>query len=262
MKTDFLSEIIRRKEKDVEIQRRKIPVEKLMIPAEKIGKQRPFFGRLAKPGPMGANIIAEIKRASPSKGLIRTDLDAATFAAAYEKGGAAAISVLTDGPYFKGSLEDMKTAKRNSTIPVLRKEFIISSYQVYESAASGADAILLIAGILEKDKLCALLRLCRELGMDALVEIHNPEDIESAAYAGARLIGINNRNLKSFKTDINNAMNLSRMLDPRQIAVAASGITGPDDIKKNLDFGIFNFLIGESIVRSEDPTGFIRQLMP
>lgn len=262
MKTDFLSDIIARKKKDVEIQRKKIPVEKLIIMAGETGKKRPFYSRLVTPGKGGANIIAEIKRASPSKGIIRENLDAAKFAKAYEKGGAAAISVLTDAPYFHGSLDDMKTARKSSTIPVLRKEFIVTRYQVYESAAAGADAILLIARILDQKILKRLVLLCQELGMEALVEIHSLKDLKAASYAGATLIGINNRNLATFKTDIKIAMDLAKMLEPGQIAVAASGITGPYDIKKNLEFGVFNFLIGESIVRSKDPAKFIQGLMP
>jgi len=156
---------------------------------------RGFARRLSRPGPGGVNIIAEIKRASPSKGDICPDLDAAQCARQYAAGGAAALSVLTDGPYFKGSLEDQRRARGAVTLPVLRKEFIVSAYQLYESRAAGADAVLLIVRILTAVQLKEWLVLCGELGMDALVEIHTPEEYAAAHAAGARLIGINNRNL-------------------------------------------------------------------
>jgi indole-3-glycerol phosphate synthase len=146
-------------------------------------------------------------------------------------------------------------------MPVLRKEFIISRYQVYEAAAAGADAILRIVRILTAEKLDQLYRLCRELGMDALVEIHTPEDARIAATCGTCLVGINNRNLSTFETDSVNAMALVSQLAPGQVPVAASGIAGPDDIGNYLAAGIFNFLVGESIVRSDDPVRFIRNLM-
>ncbi len=261
MKTDFLTQIVNRKKEDIAITRSIIPQIELEEMARAKVASRPFFDRLKQPGPGGINIIAEIKRASPSKGDIRVDLDPGAYAAQYEKGGAVAISVLTDAPYFKGSIEDMLAARANSAIPILRKEFIVSEYQVYESAAAGADAILLIARILKPEELKDLLDLCRELGMDALVEIHNPEDAQKAAFAKARLVGINNRNLSTFKTDLKVAMEMVALLEPDQVPVAASGISGPDDIKANLSVGIFNFLIGESIVRSHDPAAFIQNLM-
>ncbi len=217
--------------------------------------------QVAQPGETGVNIVAEIKRASPSKGDICVDLDAAATAESYDKGGAAAVSVLTDPSFFKGSLDDLKAARAACSLPVLRKEFIIDSYQVAEAAAAGADAILLIARILTKEKLSELYGLCRDLKMDALVEIHTPQDAAMVADSGVRLVGINNRNLKSFHTDISVAMNMVSRLAPGQVAVAASGISTPDDIQKNLGAGIFNFLVGESIVRSGDPVGFIQRLM-
>lgn len=261
MKTDFLTQIVHQKKEDIAMARSVIPQIELEAMAKAKSPSRPFFDRLKQPGPGGVNIIAEIKRASPSKGDIRPDLDPGAYARQYEKGGAAAISVLTDAPYFSGSIQDMMAAKANSSIPVLRKEFIISEYQVYESAAANADAILLIARILKSEELKHLLDLCHGLDMDALVEIHSPEDAEKAVFAKARLVGINNRNLSTFKTDLNVAMELVSQLTPDQVPVAASGISGPDDINANLDAGIFNFLIGESIVRSHNPAAFIRKLI-
>ena len=225
-------------------------------------KARDFYGRLMTPdGPGGVNIIAEIKRASPSRGEICVDLRAGTCAAAYETGGAAAISVLTDSAYFKGSLVDLRKARRAVALPVLRKEFIISAYQVYESRVAGSDALLLIARILEPGQLRDLLGLTHELGMAALVEIHNREDYAAAHQAGAKLIAINNRDLATFDTEIDTAMSLANLLQPEQVPVAASGIGGREDIERNLAKGIFTFLIGESIVRSRDRAAMLKHLI-
>jgi len=223
-------------------------------------RRRPFLGALEQPGPSGVNIIAEIKRASPSKGPICPDLDPAKYAGMYERGGATALSVLTDQAFFKGSLEDLKTARGACALPVLRKEFIISSYQIYESAVAGADAVLLIVRVLAARQLSDYLALCRQLSLDALVEVHGPGDLETATATGARLIGINNRNLTSFDTDIGNAICLASRFNQDQVPVAASGITGRSDIEKNLAVGIFNFLIGESLVKSAEPATFLQSL--
>ncbi len=222
---------------------------------------RNFEACFSQPGPGGANIIAEVKRASPSKGDICKDLDVAACARQYEAGGAAAISVLTDAPYFKGSLEDLRLVRGVVGLPVLRKEFIISPYQIFESRAAGADALLLIVRILSPSQLNELLALTHELGMGALVEIHSAEDYAAAHDAGSRLIGINNRNLATFDTDLQTAMGLKALLQPDEVPVAASGISGRDDVVRNLEGGIFNFLIGESLVRAQDRTAFLRSLM-
>jgi indole-3-glycerol phosphate synthase len=222
---------------------------------------RGFEKRMCQPGPGGVNIIAEVKRASPSKGDICVDLNAALCARQYQTGGAAAVSVLTDTPYFKGNLEDLRQVRAAIGLPVLRKEFIIAPYQVYESRAAGADAILLIARILSPAQLKELLDLTRQLGMDALVEIHNSEDYASAHAAGSRLIGINNRNLATFDTDLGTAMGLSALLQEGEVPVAASGISRREDILRNLKGGIFNFLIGESLVRATDRRSFLKSLV-
>ncbi len=261
MTTVFLTQIVQQKGREISQARKIIPEGRLAELARQRSDFRPFFETLSQPGAAGVNIIAEIKRASPSKGDIAPDLDAFRTALRYEKGGAAAVSVLTDPTFFKGSLDDLTAARSACALPVLRKEFVISRYQVYEAAAAGADAILLIARILTEKKLNRLYALCHELGMEALVEIHTPEDARTVAVCGARLVGINNRNLNTFETDIANAMDLVARLAPGQVPVAASGISRPADIQRNLKAGIFNFLVGESIVRSDDPVRFIRALM-
>jgi indole-3-glycerol phosphate synthase len=188
------------------------------------------------------------------------DLDPAQLAKAYEKGGAASLSVLTDSTFFRGSLEDLTAARNATQLPVLRKEFILSEYQVYETAAAGADALLLIVRILTRSQLKDLFQLTVDLGLDALVEIHSEEELDRAKAVSARLIGINNRNLKSFDTDIGHAMRLFAHLDVDQVGIAASGIATPKDVAANVRCGVYNFLIGERLVKSDDPTGFIKRL--
>jgi indole-3-glycerol phosphate synthase/phosphoribosylanthranilate isomerase len=261
MPNDFLDRILAHKGQEVEAARHRVPEAVLRDQAQAAGPRRPFLQRLATPGTGGINVIAEIKRASPSKGPIRLDLDPMALARAYEAGGAACLSVLTDGAFFKGSLEDLRLARQATTLPVLCKEFIVSTYQIYQAAASGADAVLLIARILSADQLAEFGELCRKLGLDALVEVHSETDLELAKRCGARLIGINNRNLGTFETDIGHAMRLKSLAGSDQVVVAASGIAGPQDIRANLACGIRNFLIGESLVRAQDPEAFLRSLI-
>ncbi len=261
MGKDFLKVIVDHKKEEVAASKRRVP-EKTLRDDERVRQQRrPFIKNLEHPGPAGINIIAEVKRASPSKGDIRPDLDPAVYAAAYDKGGAAAISVLTDQNFFKGSSHDLIKARAATDLPVLRKDFMITSYQIYEAAVMGADAVLLIVRILSKEQLRDYLLLCDELRLDALVEVHSEDDLASASLAGARLIGINNRNLSSFKTDIKTAMHMVSQFEPHQIPVAASGISGRADIEKNLEVGIYNFLIGESLVRADNTVAFIQSLV-
>lgn len=260
MAGDFLNRIKTYKGNLVAAQKKHRPEASLRKDAEIPVKRRGLIRRLESGGPDTIHIIAEIKRASPSKGMIREDLDAAVFAAAYEEGGASAISVLTEDRFFKGGIDDLVAARKASTLPALRKDFILSSYQIYESAVIGADAVLLIVRMLSRLQLKDYLDLCDELSLDALVEIHSEADIKIMEGTTARLIGINNRNLQSFDTDGENAMKLVAGLSPGQIPVAASAIQGRGDIDKNRKAGIRRFLIGESIVRSDDPAAFIRTL--
>jgi indole-3-glycerol phosphate synthase len=259
---DILTRIVARKKEEIEETRRRKPLDRLREEAACRGDQRPFYDALKKPGPHGANIIAEIKRASPSKGPLRGNLDPARLARDYAAGGAAALSVLTDRDFFQGSAEDLLAARQAVQLPVLRKDFLIDDYQVYESRAMGADAVLLICRILSPQQLEHLLALSRSLGMDALVEIHTEDDLGMVRTSGARLIGINNRNLATFDTDIHNAMAMARRLAPEQSAVAASGIATLEDIQANLAHGVFNFLIGESLVRADNPVQHLRSLLP
>jgi indole-3-glycerol phosphate synthase len=261
MANDILKKIVAHKKKEVLEARRDVPEKELREAAAGQREKRPFFTSLSGDGGSSINIIAEIKRASPSKGDICPDLDPAFYAAQYERGGAAALSVLTDTLFFKGSFEDFRQARQAASLPMLRKDFLISSYQIYESAVIGADAVLLITRILSHQQLRDYLALCQELGLDSLVEVHSDRDLESATQAGAALIGINNRNLSSFETDISTATRMVSQLEPFQTAVAASGIHSKEDIQLNLTCGIRNFLIGESLVRADDPALFLKSLM-
>lgn len=261
MKTDFLTRIIEDKKLALAAAKKKTPENRLRDDAFQPRQRRPFRERLNQPGPAGINIIAEIKRASPSKGVICPDLDPVQYARVYERGGAAALSVLTEQIYFHGSVTDLTAARAATSLPVLRKDFIVSTYQLYESALLNADAVILIVRILSRQQLQEYLDLCRRLQLDALVEVHTEKDIETANWAGAELIGINNRNLSSFRTDIQTAVRIKSLLQPQQVVVAASGIATRLDIEKNLQAGIWNFLIGESLVRSRNPEKFLKTLM-
>ena len=206
-------------------------------------------------------IIAEIKRASPSKGDIAPNLNAAATARAYEQGGAVALSVLTEETYFKGSLGDIKALRSLTPLPILRKEFITESYQILEAAKAGADAVLLIARILDKKRLSHLLDLTQDLGMEALVEVFDMDDIDKIKGVSPPLVGINNRNLKTFDTDTLRAARLARHLPPTTSVVAASGITGPRDIARHLEAGISAFLVGEALVRAKDSVSLIQEMI-
>ncbi len=261
MRSDFLVTILEKKREELEKARKKVPENQLRLEAEKPRERRPFLEKLSTPGPHGANIIAEIKRGSPSRGKIRGSLDPAEYAQSYERGGAAALSVLTDETFFFGSFEDLRKARATVHLPVLRKDFILSSYQIYEGTALGADAVLLIVRALTSEQLRSYLQLCAELRLDALVEVHSEKELDAATQSGARLIGINNRDLTTFTTDIQTSVRMARYLDADQIAVAESGIHGREQIEKLLEAGIWNFLIGESLVKAEDPSLFLKHLL-
>ncbi|MGW8186323.1 MAG: indole-3-glycerol phosphate synthase TrpC [Desulfobacterales bacterium] len=261
MSGHILDRIVAKKRAEVTEAKKAVPEAELEQRARARIDLRSFSKSLAQPGPQGINIIAEVKRASPSKGVIRADLDPADYARRYDSAGAAAISVLTDEAFFRGSFNDLRRAREATRLPVLRKDFIISSYQVFESVALGADAILLIVRILSHHQLEEYLSLSRELLVDALVEVHSEEELDAASKAGARLIGVNNRNLEVFKTDITMSIRLAQRFEPQQTGVAESGIHSREDILKIRAAGIFNFLIGESLVRADDTTGFLKKLL-
>jgi indole-3-glycerol phosphate synthase len=260
MANDILNRIVAARKEEVAAAERAVPLARLRAAAEARADRRPFAAALERPGPAGVNVIAEIKRASPSKGLIRGDLDPAALARAYAAGGAAALSVLTEGRFFHGSTDDLRRARAACALPVLRKDFLFCDYQLYESAAMGADAVLLIVRILDRAQLSGLIATAAALGLAALVEVYTAAEAATAAQAGARLIGINNRDLSSFDTDLDRTLAVLPALAPGQTAVAASGIRDRADILRYRGTPVFNFLVGESLVRSENPAGFLKWL--
>ena len=252
----FLDKILSAKRAEIAASAAAVPQADLERAAARRSDYRGFAAALDRPG---VRIISEIKRASPSLGDIRPDLDPAALAAAYESGGAAALSVLTEPAYFKGSAQDLQRARAAVELPVLRKDFIVDPYQVYETAAMGADAMLLIVRILDDDPLASLLALARHLGLDCLVEIHDEADARRIASLAPPLVGINNRDLAHFHTDTTQASRIASLLPPNTAVVAASGIHSAADIQRSLASGIRRFLVGESLVRADNPAALLKQ---
>ena len=206
-------------------------------------------------------IIAEFKRRSPSKGTIKAGADPGTFARHYENGGAAAMSVLTEPDYFAGSLDDLRTVRKATKLPILRKDFIVDEYQVYESAAASADALLLIVAALGDSELRYLRQLTEdELGMDALIEVHTADEMQRAIDCGARIIGVNSRNLATFEVSLDTSIELAAQGGPGTILISESGIQTADDVKRLRSAGYRGFLIGEALMRADDPSILIGEL--
>lgn len=255
---DILERIVARRRRAIAAAMRQVSLAEWERLAARRRDFRDFTAALAPDD--ATRIIAEIKRASPSRGRFATGLDPRRLACAYETGGAAALSVLTEPDAFLGSADDLQAARSATDLPVLRKDFIICPYQVYESAAMGADALLLIVRILDEATLVDLLQRTRETGLAALVEIHDAEDARRLAGLPVPLVGINNRDLSTFKTDLAVSRRLSSTLGADRIVVAASGIFSRTDVLAAEAAGINRFLVGESLVRSGDPAGMLRIL--
>ena len=253
---NILENIVATRRQAVASAQRRVPQSFLEREAAGRRDYRGFTAALARPG---LRVIAEIKRASPSRGAIAPALDPAAVARAYAAGGAAALSILTEPDFFKGSPDDLHRARAACDLPVLRKDFIIDPYQVYETAALGADAMLLIVRMLDDEQLHELHALAQQLGLDVLTEVHDAGDIERANALGAPLIGINNRDLAHFKTDSAQAGRMVGLLHPSCLPVTLSGILDDDDIRQTLAGGITRVLVGEALVRAEDPAATLRR---
>jgi indole-3-glycerol phosphate synthase len=254
----ILDEILAQTRQAVSSARGRVPLSGLEMQVACAPPVRDFAAALGKPG---LACIAEFKRRSPSKGWINRDADARVVARAYQAAGAAAISVLTDGTFFGGSLNDLRVARAAVDIPVLRKDFIVDRYQVAEARAAGADAVLLIVSALRQEDLVALLAEVRRLGMEALVETHDRQEVERAIAADARVIGVNHRDLQTFKMDMTLATTLRPLVPAGRLLVAESGIRTPDDLSRMQAAGIDAVLVGTSLMCEPDPGSALRRLL-
>ena len=257
--TTILDRILERKSEEVEALCCAEGREKLEAGVRRAPPPRGF--RAALQGGGGFRIIAEIKRASPSRGLLISDYRPTELARAFETAGAAALSVVTDGPFFQGLASHLEEARRVSRLPILRKDFLVHPAQVEESRALGADAVLLIAAALPGERLRSLMGRTRELGMDALVEVHNEDEIEEAIRAGADLVGVNNRDLRTFSVDLSVSRTLASRLPAEAVGVSESGIRSRSDLEELSAAGYHAFLIGEALMSTPDPAGALRRLL-
>ena len=260
---DFLSKIIETKRARLQAIREQTSISDLRVRALDARLHTKLHRLLeALANDSGVNIIAEIKRASPSRGLIRKDVDPAALGRAYERGGAVAISILTEEDYFQGSLDDLRAVRQAVSLPLLRKDFIVDEFQIYEAAVAGADAILLITAAIDNELLRHLRSVAEdELGMDALIEVHTEEELQRAADCGATLIGVNNRDLRTFEVSLGTSARLIQYAPPDVICVSESGLDSADDLRRLRDLGYSGFLIGEMLMRAEQPEATLRALL-
>jgi indole-3-glycerol phosphate synthase len=254
----ILDRIVAARRDSVAHRKRVLPDVALKLAVQKQPPARDFAAALSREG---CNVIAELKKASPSLGLIRQDYAPASLAAGLEQAGAAALSVLTEEEFFQGSLADLKEAKKAVSIPILRKDFTIDPWQVWESRAAGADSFLLIVALLAPDLLSELLLLGRELGMEPLVEVHSREELERANAASARIIGVNNRDLRDFKVNLQTSMDLIREIPESAVAVSESGLHSREDLDQLHSAGFDAFLIGERLMKQSEPARELRHLL-
>jgi indole-3-glycerol phosphate synthase len=264
--SDILNKILETKRREILDALEAVPLLAVRAAAEKMAESsesspRDFVAAIrAKIAAGNAAVIAEIKKASPSKGVIRADFNPAEIAASYEKGGAACLSVLTDVEYFQGSAEYLKQARAACNLPVLRKDFMIDPYQVYEARAMGADCILLIAAAIDLAKMRELENIAHELGMAVLVEVHNGEELDLALQLATPLLGINNRNLRTFDVTLQTTLDLLPRIPADKIIVTESGIFTADDVKLMRDNHVHTFLVGEAFMRQSDPGSELRKV--
>lgn len=258
----ILTKIIEKKRKEIERSKSKISQKELItrIANLKSSRRHNFFkNSISKPHKI--NLIAEVKKASPSAGVIREDFDPVKIASIYEANGASAISILTDEEFFKGNITHLKKVKKNVSLAVLRKDFIIDEYQIYESVLAGADAALLIADLLSVEELRGFQDLGKQFHMDFLVEVHSEEDVKKAIDSKCEIIGINNRDLHTFKVDIKTTPRLLKIMEGERIVVSESGITTKEDISYLKSLSVNAVLIGEAFMQSSDIGKKMKELM-
>jgi indole-3-glycerol phosphate synthase len=256
----FLEDILTHKKEDIQSRKKLISLEAVKQGASHRPAPRDFFAALHEKPDNKSRIIAEIKKASPSKGIIQNDLDPEKIGAIYQKAGARAISILTEKNFFQGDIEYLSLVRKIVDIPVLCKDFIIDPYQIYEAASHGADGFLLIAAILARQQIEDFLSLGRELGMEALVEVHSEEELREVLLTSAKILGINNRDLKTFKTDIATTLALMKFIPAGKVVVSESGINTRSQIEILEKAGVHAFLIGEALMKEKDPGKKLREL--
>lgn len=254
-----LDKIVANKCRELETTRQQVPLEVLQGRVAQAPRVRDFAAALHCPGEV--RLIAEVKRASPSRGVIREHVDPVEVALTYERNGAACISVLTDGPFFQGSLDDLRRVRAAVSVPVLRKDFILDRYQLYEAREAGADAVLLIAECLDDVRLPQLYGEALDLGMTPLVELYEPNNLSRVLSLGPRLLGINNRDLRTFETDLNHTLELRPQIPESCLVVAESGIRTRADVERLAAGGVQAMLVGESLMASPDIGRAVRQLL-
>ena len=251
---DILTRIVRRKAEEVAASSRAVPLAALRERAAAQGAPRGFLDALqARIGRKQAAIVAEIKKASPSRGVIREDFDPAAIAESYARAGATCLSVLTDTEFFQGAKDYLTVARERTALPALRKDFMIDPYQIWESRAIGADCILLIVAALGDAQLMELCGLALELGMDVLVEVHDGQELERALELGVPLIGINNRDLRTFDTTLSTTLDLLPRIPREHTVITESGIHTREDVSLMERHGVYGFLVGEAFMRAPDP---------
>ena len=255
---NILHEIAERTKERVEAQKKIIPTEKIIELAQSVENNHFLFEDALKTNDVA--FICEIKKASPSKGIITEDFQYINIAREYERAGSAAISVLTEPFYFKGDDQYLREIAETVSIPLLRKDFTVDSYMIYEAKVLGASAVLLICSLLNLDTLTEYIEIAHSLGLSALVEVHSEDEVDMALKAGARIIGVNNRNLKTFEVDITLSERLRKLVPPDIIFVSESGIKTTQDVENLRSIGVSAVLIGETIMRSDDKYGEILRL--
>ncbi len=260
MNNNILDEIIRYKKIEVREQKRQMSLDEIKEKLKEVDDTRNFKSAILSPNKV--NLIAEIKKASPSKGVIKENFNPSLIADIYEQNGVSAISVITDNRFFQGDISFLKTVRSvTSKSPILRKDFIIDEYQIYQSKLFGADAILLIVNVLEQQELNMLISIARDVKLDCLVEVHNEDELDRALKSNAEIIGINNRDLKTFAVDLKTTANLVRLIPDDKIIVSESGISSSKDVEFLRQLGVNAMLVGESLMASEDIAQKIKELL-
>jgi len=254
-----LERILAETREELERRKRVVPLEQLAAtaPVRHGAARGAFHAALSAPG---IGVIAEFKRRSPSAGELRESPNLPEIVRAYERGGAVAASILTEGPNFAGALEDLTTARGACALPLLRKDFVVDPYQLYEALAAGADAVLLIVAALEDEQLTSLHESATEMGLDVLVEVHDRDELRRAVELGAEIVGVNNRDLRDFSVDVERTSRLMGEMPPGALVVSESGIRGPAQLRRLQEQGVHAVLVGETLMRAGDPAVALREL--